>query len=103
MNGVARFIGSSYQEHCATTGMAEAAQEVGELQVVPAGPQAIVLTNLTDGPHILRIYDAEGRLVLDRPVTSHAGRSGVVQLEPSSALYILRVDGLRTAKYIPME
>jgi len=101
VNGVARFIGSSYQENCATTGIAEAVPVTG-MQVLPAGPEAIVLTHLTDGPHALKVYDAEGRLVLDRHVHSSAGRSDEVQLDPGNALYILRVDGVRTAKFIPV-
>ena len=73
-----------------------------ELQVLPAGPQAIVLTNLTDGLHHLRMYDAQGRLVLARALLSHAGRTGEVQLDLSRAFYILQVDGVRTARYIPV-
>lgn len=73
------------------------------MQALPAGPRTLVLTNLTDGTHTLRIYDAEGRLVQDRPLGSMAGRSGEVQLPPGSALYLLRVDVVRTAKYIPVQ
>jgi len=104
VNGVARFIGSSYQENCADAGIAEAVQENGELHVLPIGPASIALSGLTDGPHELQIYDAEGRMIVEKQVHSSADRSDEVDMGPCvSALYIVRVDGVQTAKFIPMQ
>ncbi|MBK9597969.1 MAG: hypothetical protein IPO60_06490 [Flavobacteriales bacterium] len=52
------------------------------------------LLNLADGLHQLRVYDPQGRLVLEREVRSAAGRSGAIAFaQPSMAVYIAVVDG----------
>jgi len=104
VNGVARFIGSSYQENCADVGIAEAVQENGELHVLPTAPGSIALTGLSDGPHELRVYDAEGRQVVSNQIHSTGGRSDEVDMQQCrSALYIIRVDGVRSVKFIPLQ
>ncbi|HQV37964.1 MAG: hypothetical protein IPO60_08960 [Flavobacteriales bacterium] len=103
VNGVARFIGSSYQEECAATGIQETVTNVG-LRVLSPRPGTIVLTGLSDGPHALRVYDAQGRLVLARPINSTNGRTAEVQLdEQPAALYLIQVDEVQRAKYIPVQ
>ena len=109
-NCAAKFIGSTYQETCGTTGIEEVTKEVG-LQVLSQRPGTIALTGLSDGPHTLQVYDAQGRLVQSKQVYSNAGRTGEVGFlghqgplrEALMGLYIIRVDGARTAKYIPMQ
>jgi hypothetical protein len=102
VHGLARFIGSSYQVLCSTVGVEEQA-EAAPLQVLAEGPGLFRLGNLPDGLHQLRIYDARGRLVANRQVRSMAGRTEAVQVDLGSALYLLRVDGAGTVKYVPLE
>lgn len=104
VNGVARFIGSTYQENCAEVGIAEATRSEDALHVLAPRPGTIVLTGLSDGPHELRIYDAEGRVVLMKQVFSASGQTNEIDVQQyGSALYIVRVDGLQTAKFIPLQ
>ncbi len=110
VNGVARFIGSSYQEECATTGISESETDVG-LQVLSPRPGTIVLSGLSDGEHVLRVYDAQGRLVLRKQANSITGRTGEIEIlghqgplrETLMGLYIIQVDELQRAKYIPAQ
>ncbi|MBP9079894.1 MAG: hypothetical protein KBF80_06560 [Flavobacteriales bacterium] len=63
----------------------------------------LTLLGLADGLHALRVYDAQGRLVLDQLVNSSAGRSDVVPFnERSAALYLLVVDNERTGRLVPI-
>ena len=102
-NGVARFIGSSYQENCADMGIAEAASVNDDLHVLPIAPGSIALTGLTDGPHEVRIYDPEGRLVVQKQIRSNGGRTDDLYLaDQSSALYVIVVDATQVAKWVPI-
>ena len=61
------------------------------------------LLNLADGLHQLRVYDPQGRLVLEREVRSAAGRSGAIAFaQPSMAVYIAVVDGQIADRFIPL-
>ena len=61
------------------------------------------LLNLSDGPHQLRVYDPQGRLVLEREVRSAAGHSGAIAFaQPSMAVYIAVVDGQLADRFIPL-
>ncbi len=74
------------------------------LQLISQASGNIIIAGLADGPHTLRIFDALGRLLLDRSVRSTTGRTGTVELgERSNAMYIIQVDGTRTTKYIPVQ
>ena len=73
------------------------------LHTVWTSPGELTLLGLADGPHSLRIYDAQGRLVLEQAVQSLAGRSTPVALRSTgTALYLLVVDGERTTRVVPM-
>lgn len=102
VNGIAKFIGATYQLACSSMGIGEAAPEAGEIQVLSPSPGSIAISGLADGPHTLRVYDPQGRLLLAKTVKSAAGRTSGIELgERTNALYILQVDGVQTAKYIP--
>lgn len=60
------------------------------------------LQGLFDGPHHMRLCDAQGRLVLATALLSQAGRSEALPFTASSrALYVLIVDHKRTATLPP--
>jgi hypothetical protein len=61
------------------------------------------LLGLADGPHQLRVYDAQGRLVLREQVPSRAGRTTWLPLQdPGLAVYFLVVDNARTGRMVPI-
>ena len=63
----------------------------------------LLLLDLADGPHQLRVYDAQGRFVLSQQVQSEAGRSESIPFrEKGSALYFLVVDNQRTGRLVPI-
>jgi hypothetical protein len=82
-------------------------QQVGQaadgMRLHWSGSGELVLMDLSDGPHHLAIYDAQGRVVLERKVSSTAGRSeAVLFTEHSAALYVVVVDQARTGKLVPI-
>ena len=102
-NGVAKFIGSAFQEACSTVGINEAASMEAGLKVRSPSPGTILLTGLADSMHDLRVYDAQGRLLLMKQVHSTGGRTEEMYARGfTNALYITRVDGVLTAKFIPL-
>lgn len=73
------------------------------LQTTWSSAGELTLLGLTDGLHGLRIYDAQGRLVLEQAVQSQAGRTNAVPLrEAGTSLYLVVVDNQRTARVVPM-
>lgn len=100
MRGVIRYLG----ELCAnTTGVEEDIATALGLHVAWSSTGELTLLGLSDGPHSLRIYDAQGRMVLQRWVSSAAGRSeGILFTGQPSALYLVVVDNERTARVVPM-
>ncbi len=66
-------------------------------------PKDFTLLGLSDGPHTLKVYDAQGRVVLEQAVQSQAGLSEPVCLrEQRAALYLLVVDNQRTGRLVPI-
>ncbi len=101
-NGAAKFIGSSFQEECSTVGIEDEPTPEGSLRVAPQQPGVVALLGLTDGPHEVRIYDAEGRLVVQKRILSNAGRSSDLYIgDQGSALYVFVVDATQVAKWVP--
>ena len=101
VNGVARFIGSSYEEECAPTAVAEVMPAHG-FGILPQGSGGVILTGLADGSHVVQVLDVQGRLLSTRSLRSQSGRSEEMLLrQQSNALYIIRIDGQFAAKYIP--
>jgi hypothetical protein len=96
--GVIRYLG----ELCATSGIPENAVGANSLRVSWSSSSGLVVLGLPDGVHDLRVYDAQGRLVLDRQVRSAAGRSEGVLLACGNGPCIAQVDGTRTVKFIPL-
>ena len=66
-------------------------------------PKDFTLLGLSDGPHVLKVYDAQGRLVLEQAVQSQAGRTNAVPLrEAGASLYLVVVDNQRTGRLVPI-
>ena len=102
-NGAAKFIGSTFQEQCSTVEIQDPPTPEGSFRVASLEPGVVSLLGLADGPHEVRIYDPEGRLVVAKQVNSAAGRSDHVRLSQCvSGLYVIRVDGTHSVKYIPL-
>ncbi|MBP8823327.1 MAG: hypothetical protein KBH07_06765 [Flavobacteriales bacterium] len=92
--GVVRYLG----ELCTFTGVEEVPAAADALQVAWSPTGELALLGLADGPHTLRAYDAQGRVVLDQTVSSTAGRSETVRLADSSTLFLIQVDGVGAVK-----
>lgn len=99
LRGVIRYLG----ELCSTNvRVEEVHDEAKPLQVSWSSAGELVIVGLTDGPHQLRVYVAQGRLVLNQQVQSMSGRSESVRLkDQGSALYLVVVDNERTVRIVP--
>ena len=86
-----------------TTGLADQERSSTTLQVAWSPHGELTLLGLSDGAHQLKVYDAQGRLVLQQAVRSNAGRSEAVLLrDRSAALYLLVVDNQCTGRLVPI-
>ncbi|HMN06140.1 MAG TPA: hypothetical protein PKD45_10460 [Flavobacteriales bacterium] len=84
-----------------TIGITEVPEEGEGLQACWSPDQGLALLGLSDGPHELRVYDAQGRLVLRQQARSMAGHTGTIPFDPpGSALYLAVVDGQQAARFI---
>jgi hypothetical protein len=102
-NGAAKFIGSTFQEECSTVGVEEPSKPNNSFHAFSPEPGVVSLLGLADGPHEVRIYDAEGRLVVQQRISSHADRSDDLFLgDQGSALYVIVVDATQVAKWVPI-
>lgn len=100
MRGIVRYLG----ELCANTiGVEEHAAVVEPLQFAWSTTGELAVLGLEDGPHQIEVYDAQGRLVLDRQVQSKAGRSDAVQFSQcEAAVYLVVVNHERTGRLVPI-
>ena len=100
MRGVIRYLG----ELCAnTTGVEEETATAPGLQVTWTSHKDFTLLGLSDGHHTLKVYDAQGRLVLEQAVQSQAGRTNAVPLrEAGASIYLVVVDNQRTGRLVPI-
>lgn len=100
-NNISKFIGTTYQLECSSTGVEENTDVEDALEVIPLGNGLIQLMGLRDGPHSLEIYDATGRLLQRTVVQSSTGVSEAVQLRPqATGLLVILVDGRRVVNYM---
>ncbi len=100
LRGAIRYLG----ELCTSTvGVEENAAVAKPLQVVWSPTGELAVLGLSDGTHQLKVYDAQGRLVLDQQITSTAGRGGSVNFsERGAAVYLVVVDHERTGRLVPL-
>ncbi|MFZ1618486.1 MAG: hypothetical protein WAT41_14150 [Flavobacteriales bacterium] len=100
LRGAIRYLG----ELCSTdVGVAEIAVGGKPLHVSWGASGELSVLGLTDGPHQLRIYDARGRLVLDRQILSSASRSENVRVDGQDfAIYVVRVDNEHALRIVPL-
>lgn len=98
--GLVRYTG----ELCATTtGVGEEPSTAVGLQLTWSSSEELTVGGLSDGPHRVQVFDAQGRLVLERMVRSNGGHSEALRwVGPGSALYLVVVDGYRTARLLPL-
>ncbi|MBP8823414.1 MAG: hypothetical protein KBH07_07205 [Flavobacteriales bacterium] len=99
MKGLVRYTG----ELCTFSGVEDEIATAQVLRTVWSASGELTLLGLSDGPHTVKVYDAHGRVVLERSVTSAARRSeGIRFTGQSSALYLVVVDGQRTGRLVPI-
>ncbi|MBK9419423.1 MAG: hypothetical protein IPN44_00035 [Flavobacteriales bacterium] len=100
LRGAVRYLG----ELCSTTvGVDEIPVGKEALQATWAVNGELSVLGLTDGPHQLRVYDAQGRLVLDRQILSSASRSENVRVDGQDfAIYVVRVDNEHALRIVPL-
>ncbi|MBK7248670.1 MAG: hypothetical protein IPI05_13550 [Flavobacteriales bacterium] len=99
-----RYLGDDIRYQCSTLGIDgnSPAKEVFSDGMV-VFRCVLNLLNLSDGPHQLRVYDPQGRLVLEREVRSAAGRSASIPFTGHSmAVYVAVVDGQQADRFIPV-
>ncbi len=102
-NGAAKFIGSSFQEECSTVGIPDIPTPEVPFEIASQQPGVVSLLGLADGQHNARIYDTEGRLVVQKQIRSHAGRTDDLYLgNQGAALYVIVVDATQVAKWVPI-
>ncbi|MCO6481408.1 MAG: hypothetical protein J5I62_01305, partial [Flavobacteriales bacterium] len=98
--GLVRYLSTDFTHECSTLGWEELTGPGTTLQAHWSPTQGLALLGLSDGPHELRVFDAQGRLVLHRQVQSVAGRSQTIPFNPpGSALYLAVVDGRQAARF----
>lgn len=96
--GLVRYLGA-YEVECSTLGVDEVPDAEAALRVAwdPAG--SFTLLGLSDGPHELRVFDPQGRLVLRQHVHSLAGRSAVIPFSRAPcAIYPVMLDRRQVVK-----
>ncbi|MEO5585620.1 MAG: hypothetical protein ABIQ75_09210, partial [Flavobacteriales bacterium] len=100
-NGFMRYLGDDIRYQCSTLGVEDTAPALAEFRVIWSPSGELHLLGLVDGSHQLRVYDPQGRLVLERQVRSAAGRSASIPFaEHSMAVYIAVVDGQLADRFI---
>jgi hypothetical protein len=98
-----RYLSTDFAYQCSTLGLEEAVTAEEGFRAAWNASGELVLHGLTDGLHSVRVYDAQGRLVLDEPVHSHGGRTeGLAFAGQGTALYVAVVDGQRAGRFIPI-
>ena len=102
-NGFMRYLGDDIRYQCSTLGIDGNSPAKEVFRTAWSSSGVLNLLNLSDGPHQLRVYDPQGRLVLEREVRSAAGRSASIPFtEHSMAVYIAVVDGHLADRFIPV-
>ena len=100
--GLLRYLGA-YDALCSTLGVEDEDPVDHALQVAWSPHGELTLLGLSDGAHQLKVYDAQGRLVLEQAVQSQAGRTNAVPLrEAGTSLFLVVVDNLRTGRLVPI-
>ncbi len=85
--------------NCTTLGVEEPVRSGTALQAVWDGGNTFALLGLPDGRHLVQLYDAQGRLVLESKVHSADGRSEGMALQgQGAALYLVVVDHCQAVK-----
>ncbi|MBK7247051.1 MAG: hypothetical protein IPI05_05200 [Flavobacteriales bacterium] len=98
-----RYLGDDIRYQCSTLGIDGNSPAKEVFRTAWSSSGVLNLLNLSDGPHQLRVYDPQGRLVLEREVRSAAGRSASIPFtEHSMAVYIAVVDGHLADRFIPV-
>ncbi len=95
--GLLRYTGGF--TNCTTLGVEEPVRSGTALQAVWDGGNTFALLGLPDGRHLVQLYDAQGRLVLESKVHSADGRSEGMALQgQGAALYLVVVDHCQAVK-----
>ncbi len=95
-----RYRSTDFAYQCSTLGVDDVPPSGQDLHVAWSPAGQFSLLGVTDGPHRLRVYDAQGRLVLLQDVQSIAGRTTDIPFNaPSGALYVAVVEGNYPVKF----
>lgn len=102
-NGLSRYQHTTFDHMCGSAGIAGQSVQNGPLRAAWTPADGLLLHGLADGTHQLRIFDAQGRLVLERSLQSTAGRSMPVAFAGRpQAVYVAVVDGRHIGRFIPV-
>lgn len=100
MLNLVRYLSTDFTYQCSALGLEEVAATRAEFQAIWNAAGQLTLRGLAEGLHSVRVFDAQGRLVLDRSVHSSGGRTEAIPLaNASSAVYFVVADhnlGTRT-------
>lgn len=99
-NYAAKFIGENYADTCSEALAVDEQVDSPPLQVFTSEDGLLQLVGLQDGIHRIMLYDALGRLALDRWVTCTGDRVSVDLSFPSHGLYSVRISGRLCARVI---
>lgn len=97
-----RYLSTDFAYQCSTLGLEEAVTAEEGFRAAWNASGELVLHGLTDGMHTMRVYDAQGRLVLDKRVESIGGISQELRIPLQHGVYLLRVAG-QGAIFVPLE
>lgn len=99
--GLVRYLSTDFTHECSTLGWQELAGPGTALQAQWSPTDGLALLGLPDGPHELRVFDAQGRLVLRQQVRSQAGRTEAIPFTGrGTALYLAVVDGRQAGRFM---
>jgi hypothetical protein len=102
MANLLRYLSTDFTYQCGTLGVGEAVTAEEGFRAAWNASGELVLHGLTDGLHAVRVYDAQGRLVLDKRVESIGGISQELRIPLQHGVYLLRVAG-QGAIFVPLE
>ena len=100
--GLVRYLSTDFTYECGSVGIDDGPTVDQPLRAEWAPNGVLTLWGLKDGVHDLRVFDAQGRIVLDESIQSREGSTGDIPFpSPRAAFYMAVVDGQRVCRFIP--
>jgi hypothetical protein len=102
MANLLRYLDTDCTYQCGTLGVEEASMHEPGFRISWSQAGNLTLLGLQDGSHLMQVFDAQGRLVLDNQVESIGGMSQELHIPLQHGVYLLRVAG-QGARFVPPE